>query len=107
MSDAGGTRDQTETLEMDWYKHVCTICCRPDVAYDVVSGQNVKTVEGYLAVNFEVASSNIFRDIQRNHFVTAEAAADIDDSIRRKCFRVSLKITRLRSIANKDCLVSL
>ena len=35
---------------------------------------------GYVVVNFEVASSNSFRDIQTNHFVTA--TADIDDSIR-------------------------
>ena len=46
-------------------------------------------------VNFEVASSNSFRDIQKNHFVTAaeaaEEEADIDDSIKRKRIRVSLK----------------
>ena len=43
-------------------------------------------------VNLEVASSNSFRDIKKNHFVTAavaEAAADVDDSIKRKRFRVS------------------
>ena len=38
---------------------------------------------------FEVPGSNSFRDIQKNHFVTAEA--DIDDSIKRKRIRVSLK----------------
>ena len=50
-------------------------------------------------VNFEVASTNSFRDIKKNHFVTAEAAAaaDIDDSIQRKRFRVSL---------NNDCFRS-
>ena len=48
-------------------------------------------IEGYPVLNFEVASSNSFRDIpKQNHFLTAEAAADIDDSIKRKRFRVSL-----------------
>ena len=52
--------------------HVCTICFRLEVAYDVISGQHIKT--------------------QKNHFVTAEAeaASDIDDSIKRKRIRVSL-----------------
>ena len=40
-------------------------------------------------MNFEVAISNSFRDIQKNYFVTAEA--DIDDTIKRKRIRVSLK----------------
>ena len=39
-------------------------------------------------LNFEVASFSSFQDIQKNHFVTV--AADIDDSIKRKCIRVSL-----------------
>ena len=69
--------------------HVCTICCRMEVVYDVIFGRNVKTIESYLAVNFEIACSNGFRDIQKNHFVTAEAATDIDDTIKRNRFRVS------------------
>ena len=51
--------------------HVCTICFQLEVDYDVISGRNVKTIEGYLVVNFEVASSNSFRDLKKNHFVTA------------------------------------
>ena len=62
--------------------------CRSEVYYDVISGRNVN---GYIAVNFEVASSNSFLDLPKNHFVTAEAAADIDDSTKRKRIRVSLK----------------
>ena len=44
-------------------------------------------------LNFEVASANSFRDIKTNHFLTAAetAEADIEDSIKRKRFRVSLK----------------
>ena len=68
--------------------HVCTICFRPEVVYDVISGQNVKTIEGSLVLNFEAANCNGFQDIQKNHFVTVSAAAeaDIDDSIKRKRF---------------------
>ena len=43
-------------------------------------------------LNFEVASCSSFRVIKKNHFVTTEAAADIDDSIKRKRIRVSLKM---------------
>ena len=42
-------------------------------------------------LNFEVTSFCSFLDIKKNHFVTAEAAADLDDSIKRKRIRVSLK----------------
>ena len=71
--------------------YVCTIYFRPEEVYDVISGQNVKTTEGYLGVNFELATFHSFRDIQKNHFVTAAEAADIDDTIKRKRFRVLLK----------------
>ena len=69
--------------------HICTICCQLDIVYDVISGRNVKTIEGCLVVNAKVTSSNNFRDIKINHFMTA-AEADIDDSIKRKHIRVSL-----------------
>ena len=75
--------------------HVCMICFRPEEVYVVISGLNVKTIEGYLVVCFEVASSNSSPDIKKIiSFMTAAAAttaADIDYSIKRKCFRVSLK----------------
>ena len=44
--------------------HVCTICLRPEVVYDVISGRNLKTLYGHLLVNLELASSNSFRDIK-------------------------------------------
>ena len=50
---------------------------------------NVKIIECYKVVNFEVDSYNSFQDIPKNHFVAAKA--DIEDSIKRKRFRVSLK----------------
>ena len=72
-------------------EHVYAICRRPDVAGDAFSGENVKTIDGYVVLKFEVASFSRFRDIPKNHFLTvAEAAADFDDSIRRKGMRVSL-----------------
>ena len=48
--------------------HVCVICYRLVVVYDVISSRNVKTAEGYFVVNFEVASSNSFRDIKKKSF---------------------------------------
>ena len=52
-------------------EHVCAICCRPEVAGNVVSGENVKTDEVYAELNFEVASFSSFRDIPpKSHFVT-------------------------------------
>ena len=69
--------------------HVSTICFRPVVVYDVISGRNVKTIGGNFVVNFEFAGFSCFRDnIKRNHFVTAEAG--IDDSIKQKRLCVSL-----------------
>ena len=71
--------------------HVFAICCRPEGVYDVISGQRVNTIEGYIVENLEVASSNSFRDIKKNPFVTAaEAAADIDDSISENAFAFRL-----------------
>ena len=44
-------------------EHAYAILCRAEVTGDVTSGQNVKTVEGYAELNFEVASFSSFRDI--------------------------------------------
>ena len=80
--------------------HVCTICFRPEVVYDVISGRNVKTIKGNLVVYLEFASSNSLRDNKKNHFVTvAEAAADIQ-FIKRKRFRVSLNERQILALNN-------
>ena len=42
--------------------HVCTIYFGPEVVYDVNSGRNIRTIEGNLVVNLEVASPNSFED---------------------------------------------
>ena len=43
--------------------HAYAICCRHEVASDVISSENVKTIEGYALLNFEVASFSSLRDI--------------------------------------------
>ena len=42
-------------------EHVYVIFCRPEVAGDVISGANVKTVEGDVVLNFDAASISSFR----------------------------------------------
>ena len=65
----------------------------PEVVGDVFPGNNARTVEGYTVLPLEIGSFISFRDIRKNNFVTAaEAAADIDDSIRRKYIRATLKL---------------
>ena len=66
--------------------HVYAICCRPEVAGDVISGENVQTVDCYVVLTL------LTSEILKNHFVTAmqTAAANIDYSIKRKSIRVSL-----------------
>ena len=39
-----------------------------EVAGDVISSQNVKTIEGYVVVNFEVTSCSSFQNIQTSAF---------------------------------------
>ena len=44
-------------------EHVYAIGCRSEVDGDVISAENVKTVEDYAVLNFEIASFSSFRDI--------------------------------------------
>ena len=37
-------------------EHIYAICCRLEVVGDVISGENLKTIEGYVVLNFRVAS---------------------------------------------------
>ena len=41
-------------------EHVYAIFCRPVVAGDVVYDVDVKTIEGYVVLNFEAASLSSF-----------------------------------------------
>ena len=76
--------------EKSWAKHEPILCdlLLTGSRDDVISYRNAKTIEGYVVINFEVASCSSFSD-KKNFFVTA--VADIDYSIRRKCFCVLLK----------------
>ena len=60
---------------MNQNEHAYAICRRLEVVGDAFSSRNVKTFEGYLGANSEVASSSSFRDLQKkDHFVTAVVA---------------------------------
>ena len=43
-------------------EHVYVILCRPEIAGDVISRETVKTIEGYVVLNFEDASISSFRE---------------------------------------------
>ena len=60
--------------------HVYAICCQPAVDDDVISGRNVKAIEGYIVVNFEVASSSSFQDFPKWLFCVGEVG-DGSDSV--------------------------
>ena len=66
-------------------EHVYAICCRLKVDYGVISSQNLKTIEGYDVVNFEVTSS-ISSEIfdAKNHFVTTEAGINDNNACGRQ-----------------------
>ena len=49
--------------------------CRPEVASDVISGQNVEMVQLYIVTKFEGPSSNRLGAIRSAHFVTTTATA--------------------------------
>ena len=48
-------------------EHVYAICCRPEAAGGIMSGESVKIIEGYAVLNFEVSSSSSFRDIEKKN----------------------------------------
>ena len=41
-------------------EHVYAICCRPEEGDDVISGQNGKTIDDYVSVNFQVVNTGGF-----------------------------------------------
>ena len=41
-------------------EHVYVIFLRPEIADDVISRENVKTIEGYIVLNFEAAGVKSF-----------------------------------------------
>ena len=53
-------------------ERVYAICCRPEVAGDVISGENVKNIGGCAVLNFEAASVSSFGEYQKEPFVLCE-----------------------------------
>ena len=49
-------------------EHVYAIFCRPEVAGEVISGENVKTVEGYAVLHFAAARIIRLRETQNQPF---------------------------------------
>ena len=49
-------------------EYVYAICCRPEVAGDDNSGENVKTIQRYALLNFEAASFSSFRENHNQPF---------------------------------------
>ena len=49
-------------------EHVYAICFRPEAVGDVISGENITTVEGYAVFNFEAVSFSSFRENQNQPF---------------------------------------
>ena len=64
--EIGWTVVEKSRPEHDSHEHVCAICCRPEVAGDVISGRNVQTVDGYVVVNCKVSNYSSFRDIKKS-----------------------------------------
>ena len=56
-------------------EHVYAISCQPEVAGDVISGEHLKTVEGYAGLNFDVANFSSFQDIRAQTALSENAFA--------------------------------
>ena len=54
--------------ELDQNEHVYALCCRQEVAGEVICSGNVKTIESYAVLNFKAASFSSFRENQNKPF---------------------------------------
>ena len=54
-------RNRDQKLTENW--HVYASFCRPEVAGDIISSWNVKTIDGYTVANIEASSFSTIRDI--------------------------------------------
>ena len=70
-------------------EHVYAICCRPEVAGAVISGENVKTIEGYAVLNFDVASLVVSE-------VLKQEAHQLVGQAKRRATKIRLGISRRR-----------
>ena len=55
-------------------EHIYAICCRPEVDDNVIFGRNVKTIEGYIVVNFKLLAPAVSEIFQNDCFVTVKSA---------------------------------
>ena len=49
-------------------EHIYAIRCRPEVAGDVISGENVQTAKGYALLNFEAPGVTGLRENKNQPF---------------------------------------
>ena len=61
-------RREIATRKRTKNEHVYAICCRLKADGDVISGGNVKPIEGYVVLNFEAASLSSFSENQNQPF---------------------------------------
>ena len=52
--------------------NVYAICCRLEEGGDVISGRIIKSIQGYVLVNFKGASFSTFRDFPKRSFCDGE-----------------------------------
>ena len=57
-------------------EHVYAICCQLLVDDDVIFRWNIKTVEGYVAVNFEATSFSSLMTFPKRSFCDSEVGRD-------------------------------
>ena len=75
-------------------EHVHAICCLLEAAGDVISGENVKTIESYAALKFEVAIFRNFRDIKKIISWRRTRTSTIALSVNEFAFRLKIKASR-------------
>ena len=49
-------------------EHIYAICCRSEVVGDVISGENVKTTNGYALLHFEAGGISNFQENKNEPF---------------------------------------
>ena len=76
FSESGERLSRHRDPNLMHHKRAYAIFCRPEVAGDVISSANAKTMKGYAAVSFKAASISSFRKkIKTSHFRNASTTA--------------------------------
>ena len=69
VSESVETLSRNRDPNLTKTEHVYAICCRPEAAGDAITGGNLKTIEGYVVLNFETVSISSFRGNQNESFM--------------------------------------